>query len=55
MTYAQGKNLETCAWPEPCCQPAVVEREFYYDDEEDPAVTLGFCIPHGEAPLYGES
>lgn len=51
MTYAAGKNLETCAWPGRCVQPAVVEREFYKDDDDESPVTLGFCIAHESEDL----
>jgi hypothetical protein len=51
LTYAQGKNLETCAYPHHCAQPAVVERAFYEDDHDDDPVVLGFCLAHEESEL----
>lgn len=51
LTFAIGKNLETCASPGRCCQPAVVEREFYQDDDDTAPVTLGFCIAHESEAL----
>lgn len=51
MTYAIGKNLETCAYPGRCCQPAVVGRAFIRDEDDDDPVVLGFCLAHEESEL----
>ena len=49
MTYAIGKNVETCA-AEICCQPAELETKTALVDDEGSIigmVAMGYCLEHG--------
>ena len=51
MTHAQSKNLETCAHPGPCHEPATVTNRHALVDEEgtiDTIIELGYCAEHVE-------
>lgn len=50
MTYAPGKNVETCSKPRVCWQPAEIEVKHALVDDEGTIykiVTLGYCLKHG--------
>lgn len=50
MTCATTANLETCASPKPCCQPAEMLLRHSLVDAEGTIfkiIELGYCLEHG--------